>query len=202
VSDEPNPIAVAIWTRHLSNKAKPMTLDITKRIDPILADHRMTRDEYTSLLHHLVDRSARDGATEERERIAELERDNNAMLSDIGKLNDECGTLDIVQVAPLVADLRANLTAAHKEIDTLRAELAALKEAMAGHNTPVVEEQGPWVIYDAKERDFWRGGGGRGWTNDVEKALRLPKEETRNWAGAGYPITLAEARELAAKVTP
>ena len=142
----------------------------------------------------------------DRERIADLERDAALTRAWAERRQDLEATIDdlnrqLDEANSTVDDLNKQLDEAHKEN-------ARLILAHPHHTAPVVEEQGPWVVWDTEGVNEggmpWRSR--EAWNWEICGTPFLTKEEAQDVIDDfGYGdktmrvITLAKARAIEAK---
>lgn len=185
-----------------------MTDDITAKTTTVLDAFRTVRDS--------VDNLQRLVTSTERERIGELERDNNALRAQLADsvprctstraLMNEAGEVErcpgalghrgacfggVPPVEPLADALERG-----KVVSTLREENEKLRALIAGKSVSLAvdavevkpaEEQGPWVILKGDGDSFAMST--NGWTKVADKAIRY---DTKGWAIADSRPTFDE----------
>jgi hypothetical protein len=167
-----------------------------------------TTERIANAIKHILEEDRR----ADRERIAELERDLNSDRALIA--NQKTHNLDLratdEELRATIDDLNRQLDEAHKENARLVMENEVARQMVERRMetispAPVVEEQGPWVVYDDKNElnQSWCGPGNC-WHGvlssvtpftDKARAISELSDGPKHW----QVITLAEARAIEAK---
>jgi hypothetical protein len=168
-----------------------------------------TTERIANAIKHILEEDRR----ADRERIAELERDAAHM-----QLRVDLALSGDNELHAIIDDLNRQLDEAHKKVAALAAQNNRLHAANAvlarerseDEPAPVVEEQGPWVVYDDPDDlrvNPYMGLNGWGRINDgigpfVDRSHAVAA--LNGWMMGGYSraprvITLAEARAIEAK---
>jgi hypothetical protein len=175
-----------------------------------------TTERIANAIKHILEEDRR----ESRERIAELERDAAHM-----QLRVDLALSGDNELHAIIDDLNRQLDEAHKENARLVLENARLLEEVGNfmndgwpcrssgtaEPAPVVEEQGPWVVYDEGETrseflfayplgDGWSWGDAKSCGAGFLTLLDTEKVKAEScFSATCRVITLAEARAIEAK---